>query len=365
MNDPANKSADSESVPAQPPQKTKSWVWLTGIIVVVLGGVGAAVYFTSTKAAPGDLARTARMEFRRANYKEALAAATGAFESQPGNKLAMIAGESAQKLNDLETAIMWYRRLEEDDSTEYLQSVTALSLLCFNTGRWSEAEAAFRSALKKSPNSPELNRWLGTLLNAEGRRYEAVPHFMVAVREGVGGAASGAEMLGQQNLEDLFLLANFEAPFEDVPLAKLALETVPDDPLPLLGSVQTQIVFNKYDEAEQALQKIIKSHPESLQAHAWLGRTNTERRRSFCAHLVFQGIVGSESRPTAGGGSMLLGSDTVGTQFQCCDLSVGSGVSFNWREGKGTAISKSAHTVVEVSGTGWGDVPRRANGRNA
>ena len=272
MNDPANKSADSESVPAQPPQKTKSWVWLAGIIVVVLGGVGAAVYFTSTTAAPGDLARTARMEFRRANYKEALAAATGAFESQPSNKLAMIAGESAQKLNDLETAIMWYRRLEEDDSTEYLQSVTALSLLCFNTGRWSEAEAAFRSALKQSPNSPELNRWLGTLLNAEGRRYEAVPHFMVAVREGVGGAASGAGMLGQQNLEDLFLLANFEAPFEDVPLAKLALETVPDDPLPLLGSVQTQIVFNKYDEAEQALQKIIKSHPESLQAHAWLGR---------------------------------------------------------------------------------------------
>ncbi|MFK7817123.1 MAG: FG-GAP-like repeat-containing protein [Planctomycetaceae bacterium] len=271
MNDSADTSPNNDDGSSETPKSGKSFLWLIGIAALLVCGA-AAFYFGPGNASATDLARTARMEFRRANYKEALAAATAAFETQPSNKLAMIAGESAQKLEDLETAILWYRRMEEDGSEEYLNSVTALSLLCFNTGRWTEAETAFREALKQAPDSPDLNRWLGTLLNSEGRRFEATRHFFVATQQAAGSAASGGGMLGQDNMEDLFMLANFEAPFEEIPLAKQALEIVPADPIPLLGSVQQQLMFNKYDEAEESLGKIIAAHPTMLQAHAWLGR---------------------------------------------------------------------------------------------
>lgn len=265
-----NESAD---VPAKAAKKGGLKPLLAGLAVLAAGAVGVAAFMLGSQPTPEELARSARIAFRRGEYKECLELATQAYDSIPSNKLAIIAGESAQKMDDLETAMSWYRRLEEEDSKTYMAGTMAQAVLCLNTGRLTEAEEWFEAALAKQPRNIELNRWYGTLLNAEGRRWEANRYFFRAVRFAVEAAVNGNGVaLQNPTMDDIFMLANFESPFEDIPIAEKAAAAIPDDPIPLLGRVQKKFIFNKYDEAIADLRAIIKKHPHLLQAHVWLGR---------------------------------------------------------------------------------------------
>lgn len=259
MSQEVSETAEQETAAGRGPS-----VAVIGVFVLLLAGAGAAGWYFTSGPTPAELRKEARSMFRKGEYREALKLASTAYESEPSNRMAMIAGESAQKLNDLDAARDWYRRLEDDDSEHYLKGVVALSLLCLNTGRMTEAEEWFRKALEKEPANVEINRWFASLLNAQGRRWEASRHYFIAVREGV--------FPGQTAMDDLLMLANFEAPFEDIAITEKAIETVPDDPLPLLGRVQGHFVFNRYKEGLEILRRVIEKHPDQLQAHAWLGR---------------------------------------------------------------------------------------------
>ena len=246
---------------------------IIGLAVLVIAGVVGAAFFLKEEPDPDQLARTARIAFRRGKYKEALEAAEAAHEAAPTNKLVLIAGESAQKMGDLDSAMAWYRRLEDDGGDEYQNGAVAQALLCLNTGRLTEADKWFGIALSNEPRRTELNRWYGTLLNAEGRRWEANKYFFRAAQLAIANSISNrGAFLDNSTMDDIFMLANFEAPFEDIPIAEKAAKAMPDDPIALLGRVQKKFVFNKYDEAIVDLRKIIDKHPSLLQAHTWLGR---------------------------------------------------------------------------------------------
>ena len=234
------------------------------IAFVLIAAVGGGIYWFVNRPDPVQLAASVERAFNRGEYEEAYRLAEEAWESSSSNRLARIAGECAQRDNRFDDALRWYRRLEEDDSEDYLAGTVARALLCLNTGRLRESEEAFRLAVAKQPENVGFRRSFGQLLNAEGRRWEASEQFFGTVRYGV--------FAGETTMEDLLLLANFEAPFENNPIMDQAIETMPDDPIPLLGRVLTHYIFNRYEEGMKICRDVIAKSPEEAQAQMWLGR---------------------------------------------------------------------------------------------
>ncbi len=252
---------ESQSAPGKPRSRTLAWVCL-GSVILLIGLVAGWMWFSGPNA--DELRRQARTAHRRGSYAEALQLASQAWQVRPDNKMALIAGEAAQRMKQFDDAMVWYGRLKQEDSEDFVNGAVAQALLCLNVGRLTESEVWFRKALAQRPQSVEINRWFGTLLNAEGRRWEASSHFFAAVRYGA--------FSGETSMTDLLMLANFEAPFDDNPVTETAIRAVPDDPIPLLGRVQTHFIQNRYSEGLEILRSVIATHPHLMQAHAWLGR---------------------------------------------------------------------------------------------
>lgn len=261
---PGDEPSSSPAVPSDPVVKKSRGpgLPLLALVVVIASVIGGILWFN--QPSPEELTKSAQKAFRRGEYKEALELAAQAYEYQPNNRLAMIAGESSQKLEDNDGAMKWYRRLEEEDSEDFINCAVAHGLLCMNSGRLVEAEEWLKKVVDRQPENPAFNRYVGSLLNLEGRRWEASEYFFGTLKHGV--------FAGQTTLDDLLMLANFEAPFEDNKVTDVAAQQVPQDPLPQLGRVQVHFVFNRYEEGIEVARKVIEKHPNQLQAHAWLGR---------------------------------------------------------------------------------------------
>lgn len=225
--------------------------------------VAAASYFL-LKRSGAEYAEEARISFRRGEYEAVLIAAENAWDAAPSNRLAMMAAESAQKLDQFEIACEWYRRMENDESEEYGSGMAALGLLSFKAGRLAEAEASYRQAIALQPTNARFQRFLGLLLAAEGRRWEASKCFFETLRSGMAS--------GEASVDDLYMLANFEAPFSDLPTIDRAEQAVPDDPLPSLGRVQMLYVLNQFDEGIAICRRVLAKYPNQLEAHIWLAR---------------------------------------------------------------------------------------------
>lgn len=257
--DPAPQSAASEAAP-------EASLPVSAFVIgfVVLAAICGGTYWFMNRPDPVQLEASVERAFNRGEYDEAYRLAEEAWEASESNRLARVAGECAQRDERLDDALTWYRRLKDDDSEDYLVGTFARALLCINTGRLREAEEAFGKAVEKEPENVEFRRSFGQLLNAEGRRWEASEQFFGAVRHGV--------FAGETTMEDLLLLANFEAPFQHSPITDKAIEAMPDDPIPLLGTVLTHYIFNRYDEGMKVCRDIIAKAPEEAQAQMWLGR---------------------------------------------------------------------------------------------
>lgn len=231
--------------------------------VVVAAVAGAWLLLSGPNAE--ELTKQAQRELRRGEYEQALQLASEAYHAGASNTRALIAAEAAQKLNQPEVALEWYRKLRESADSEFVQGAAACALLCVESGRLAEAGTWFEQALAHEPNSVEINRWYAQLLNLTGRRWEASQCLFVVVREGT--------LTGRITMEDLLMMANFEQPFASDPQAiELALKAVPDDPLPLLGTVAVDYESNRPEAALRNAQRVLTAHPQLLQAHAAVGR---------------------------------------------------------------------------------------------
>ncbi|MFK7817763.1 MAG: FG-GAP-like repeat-containing protein [Planctomycetaceae bacterium] len=248
-----------------------SYVVMIGVAVVLIAGlIGAGWYFLSEESAD-DLAKQARFAFRQGDYETTRDLAARAFAVQADNDIALMAGESCQKLGDLDGAMGWYRKLTEEDTEEFLSGAITHASLCNEEGRLTESEEWFRKALKLRPDNLGLNRAMGALLSVEGRRWEANQYFLKTLKLGA--------FTNQVTLNDALMLANHEAPYVDEALYEKAMAAVPEDPIGELGLVQSHFVYNRPAEAMQILNAVIKKHPSLLQAHAWLGRCLTDLER--------------------------------------------------------------------------------------
>ncbi len=262
MTDDTNSETPSAN-PEQPRGEFPVGGFLIGfILIAVIAGAG---YYFATKSPDGAKSTMlAEQAFNRGEYEKAYELASQAWDSSPTTRMARIAGECAQRQDDFEGALKWYRRLEDDDSEDYLKGTIGYAILAMNVGYFEESEKAFGVVSEKLPTEVQFRRDFGKLLSAEGRRWEASEHFFATVRHGVAS--------GQTQMDDLLLLANFEAPFAANELIGTALKANPDDPTPELGNVLAHYIFNRYDEGIEICRRVVQKKPELAQAQAWLAR---------------------------------------------------------------------------------------------
>ncbi len=135
---------------------------------------------------------------------------------------------------------------------------TALGVALFSSGKFAEAEQAFRDALAFDPRSPDAHQNLGRMYAAQGRWPEAVSEFETARAERPG------------NLEDKLLLAQaLETAGEEARAEALARELV--DELPARA------------EPALILATIRLSRGEATEALSWIERALERDRRNGLA----------------------------------------------------------------------------------
>lgn len=130
----------------------------------------------------------------------------------------------------------------------------------FAQGHVVAAERFYKQTLGIDPaNIDAINR-LAYILGVEGRCWEANQYLIEAVRH------------GQFSLHHLVLLGALEPVIDDPPLLQRCRTDDPRDLLVLVGAARTAMKENETQVAHSLLKEAVAANPQSLEAHAWLGR---------------------------------------------------------------------------------------------
>lgn len=245
----------------------RAWNWLlVAVFLVVLAG---GAYFWSTAEARRTIARQQEIQVLSQQLRQSLeggdfsAAADQSarlLELEPQSVFALLgAAEAAAQAGDLDAAIAYCDRVPADSSPESAQATWIAGELLFRQGKLQACEQRMLALLRRNPQHLEGRRRLIYLLGLSGRRWEAEPHLLLLVRQ------------GQFDLEGLIFLGNSETVVDFRAELESFQRLQPSDPLVQLGFARLAIQENQVDEAERALARIVKQHPDLAEAQARYG----------------------------------------------------------------------------------------------
>lgn len=179
----------------------------------------------------------------------------------------LLAGQACRHLSEYEEAISYFQKSVVDAGTSpvAVDATFQVAAIQEELGRYSDAVASVTGLVSWHPDNAELRRSAARLLNLVGRRHEANIHHLALVKA------------GQHTVDDLILLANRNEPF-----APSEVEEALRDPQSSLFRVTRSLFLwqsGKLVEAAELLRTEIAQAPESLSAHALLGRVLIDQGR--------------------------------------------------------------------------------------
>lgn len=223
-----------------------------GMAVVILFGIIFALGRSGPD--PEELLRDARRHLIRGDYAEAEQSAVRAGGIRNASFWTwLVAAEAAARQGHAQRALTHYQRVPPDAGEVSVSAgFGAAEMLC-HLGRLSESEAGLRAVLSQDPGHTLSHQRLAVILNITGRRWEATPHLLHVVQQRPG------------ETESLLLLGSTERILDAQDLLKLSRDTVPEDPLPLLGEARRLMALNQNVAAGQLLEEIgdrLSNEPE-------------------------------------------------------------------------------------------------------
>jgi thioredoxin-like negative regulator of GroEL len=212
---------------------------------------------------------SARAAFANEDYVAARSAALDVLASDADSPEALlIAGGAAAGLGDVPEAIACIDRLPRGRDRRINDArALAANLTLLKQYRASDAERRFREVLADDPRHLASVSGLASLLGLAGRRHEAIPLYLELIRQ------------GQITTDQLSLLGAESGASRNAALHNQCLESVPDDPIPLLGLTWESAHKNNYAETERLARRALKSAPDLIEAHALLGRALAAQHR--------------------------------------------------------------------------------------
>lgn len=234
--------------------------------IAIIGGllclvaIALAMSLLPQKSLSEDL-KAAEAAFRRGKFKETrtLCERVLARNSQSAAAL-MLAGLAAARQQDPQGALDYLGRLPEKGDSTIAGGWNDAAEIAMQLGRVNDAETYLRRALAIDPELLPSNVQMAYLLGFEGRCWEAIPYLMTSVRR------------REFTFHHLVLLGATEPVISDMDLMARS-QRIPGQVLPLIGTARTLLQQNHPDQAESLLWQVISAAPDSIEAHAALGRT--------------------------------------------------------------------------------------------
>ncbi len=243
------------------------------LIIAALGfliGIPGLFFALRQVATPSDeLLKQATTALKDKHFADAERLVNSISSTDPYFTDAMlIAGECATRLERLEDAATYYRRIPVDESDKSVLAQFSLANVLIHTGEISAAFDAFEWVLKSEPMDVATHSRVSFLYAASARRWESRPHLELILRS--GGAT----------VEELALLADLERPVDEEEYLKKCQQSWPHDLNVRLGLAAIAVENGKPAAAVAELQKIILEQPELMAAQALLGELLANERSS-------------------------------------------------------------------------------------
>jgi tetratricopeptide (TPR) repeat protein len=241
----------------------RRWYGRSRSLLALFAAGLVVVAITSCLLAPSHatLLAEARKAFRLGKFADAQTQCDKLLARDPTSVPALLLGaKSATRLQDSDAALKFLKRLPETGSAEIAAGWHQAAGLELQLGHASESEQDLRRALAIDSDLLPANVGLAYLLGVEGRCWESIPYLFESVRR------------GQFTFHHLVLLGATEPVIADSSLIELCRSATPAEVLPLIGLARSQLHQNEHNRAEQLLRTVIASAPDSVEAHASLGR---------------------------------------------------------------------------------------------
>lgn len=235
------------------------WGLIVGVVFLVAGMV---VWWRNRPPDP-KLLDEARTALEQGRSTDTLRLANTYLQKAPHSAAALLyAALAEQRLEQPDRALSYLQEIpSEDASEEALDAALLAGRLYMAKGFVRDAEQSFRRVLQHRPNNLDANRQMMFLLSEEGRRWESRPYLLQLVSQQVN------------TVEELILLGDLWIHFELRAELDRFRQSRPRDPLPLLGLARMDVRQQEMQRARDKLEQVVKSYPDLVEAHAWLGWT--------------------------------------------------------------------------------------------
>ena len=170
----------------------------------------------------------------------------------------IIAGESASKLGDFDSALEFYGRVP-DSTTEKATAEWASGEIYWHLGLATKSLEALQNSIKIDPGLAFARERIIEVLNTCGRRRETVPHILELM------AAN------RMTIENLIFLGNLAREYEAPDLVEKCLRADPEDANAKLGKARLALSNGELEKAEKLAREVISKMPGLVEAHAQLG----------------------------------------------------------------------------------------------
>jgi tetratricopeptide (TPR) repeat protein len=234
---------------------------IVAAVAVAILCSGTWLYFPTRDS----LSELIRKAYITGNYDEVLSLSgrlNAATEVEPETWWYIVL--ASQSLGKTDKAIDYFRIAVESsgESPIAIDATIQLAKMLKEHGRHAEAVDTVTALTGRSLGLAELHNFAASRLDLLGRRYEANEHHLTVVKS------------GRHSVDDLILLANRHEPF-----AGPKVEQAMRDPMSTEFRMTRGMIAwrsGKLDEAVDLVRAELAEHPESLEAHALLGRALLE-----------------------------------------------------------------------------------------
>ena len=182
-----------------------------------------------------------------------------------GPRAAELCTLASARMHDGEAVVAWSRKADDQSGVEQIEPLLAAAEVFVNAGRPHQAEENLRGVLAAAPLHLRARERLAWLLGAEGRTWESAEHLAAIV------------MSGQFAGEHLVLLGSIQTQLlKAAEFHEACRAANPNDLGHLLPNARVAMFQNRRQSARQALETLLTSEPDHLEAKAWLGRLLAE-----------------------------------------------------------------------------------------
>lgn len=231
---------------------------------VRLAVIGCLVIFSfapgcQTRKASSEVLKEAEAAFKRGKFRDTRQLCEQVLAQDPHSTRALfLAGLSAVRQQEPQAALQLFARLPETGDADVATGWHSAAEIALQFGRATDAEKYLRRALNIEPERLPSNVQMAYLLGFEGRCWEAIPFLMTSVRH------------RDFTFHHLVLLGATEPVIADADLMGRCLAA--GEVLPLIAQGRTALQQNHPADAEKLLRTVIAAVPDSIEAHASLGR---------------------------------------------------------------------------------------------